>query len=46
VFVLLVILIVALFGLGSLNPLWWVAEAVLFFGAIRYAAIEGRLDPG
>lgn len=36
VFVLLLILILALFGLGFLNPLWWVAAAVLIFGGVHY----------
>ncbi|MFF1444287.1 hypothetical protein [Streptomyces sp. NPDC058295] len=40
-FVLLVILIVALFGLGFLHPLWWVAAAVLLFGATRYGRDRG-----
>ncbi|MDV9168846.1 hypothetical protein R6V09_01630 [Streptomyces sp. W16] len=35
-FVLLLILIVVLFGLGFLNPLWWVAAAVLVFAATRH----------
>ncbi|MCX4977983.1 hypothetical protein [Streptomyces sp. NBC_00620] len=35
-FVLLLILIVVLFGLGFLNPIWWVAAAVLVFGVTRY----------
>ncbi|MFD9187117.1 hypothetical protein ACFWCA_02705 [Streptomyces phaeochromogenes] len=34
-FVLLAILIVVLFGLGFMNPIWWVAAAVLVFGAGR-----------
>ncbi|MFF1741031.1 hypothetical protein [Streptomyces mirabilis] len=41
-FVLLLILIVVLFGLGFLSPLWWVAAGVLVFGATRY----GRGDVG
>ncbi|MCT9079167.1 hypothetical protein [Streptomyces fulvoviolaceus] len=40
-FVLLLILIVALFGLGFLDPLWWVAAAVLVFGATRYGRDRG-----
>lgn len=35
-FVLLVVLIVVLLGLGFLHPLWWVAAAVLLFGLSRY----------
>ena len=35
VFVSLLILIVVLFGLGFLHPLWWVAAAVLVFAATR-----------
>lgn len=41
-FVLLLILIVVLFGLGFLNPLWWVAAAVLLFGATRYGRDRGE----
>jgi hypothetical protein len=41
VFVLLVILMVALFGLGFLHPLWWAAAAVLLFGATRYGRDRG-----
>ncbi|MFI1399937.1 hydrophobic protein [Streptomyces sp. NPDC020681] len=33
---LFLILILALVGLGFLNPLWWVAAAVLIFGAVHY----------
>lgn len=40
-FVLLLVLIVVLFGLGFLNPLWWVAAAVLLFGATRYGRDRG-----
>ncbi|MFB9452114.1 hypothetical protein [Streptomyces antimycoticus] len=32
-FVLLLILIMVLFGFGFLNPIWWVAAAVLVYGA-------------
>jgi hypothetical protein len=39
--VLLLILIVVLFGLGFLHPLWWVAAAVLLFGATRYGRDRG-----
>ncbi|NEB79124.1 hypothetical protein G3I40_28470 [Streptomyces sp. SID14478] len=35
-FVLLLILLVVLFGLGFLNPLWWVFGAVLLFVGTRY----------
>jgi hypothetical protein len=41
VFVLLLILIVVLFGLGFLSPLWWVAAGVLVFGATRYGRGDG-----
>lgn len=34
--VLLVILVVALLGLGFLDPMWWVAGAVLIFAAVHY----------
>ncbi|WP_406334911.1 hypothetical protein [Streptomyces sp. NBC_00203] len=40
-FVLLLILIVVLFGLGFLHPLWWVAAAVMVFGATRYGRDRG-----
>ncbi|HET6355476.1 hypothetical protein [Streptomyces sp.] len=30
------ILFLALVGLGFLNPIWWVAAAVLIFGAVHY----------
>ncbi|MFF1839951.1 hypothetical protein ACFVXE_38260 [Streptomyces sp. NPDC058231] len=32
---LLLILLVALFGLGFLSPVWWVAAAVLIFGLVQ-----------
>ncbi len=35
-FVLLLVLIVVLFGFGFLNPIWWVAAAVVVFGVTRY----------
>ncbi|WP_373431231.1 hypothetical protein [Streptomyces turgidiscabies] len=35
-FVLLLILIVVLFGLGFINSFWWVAAAVLVYGATRH----------
>lgn len=35
-FVLLLCLIVVLFGLGFLSPVWWVAVAVLVFAAVQY----------
>lgn len=35
-FVLLLILIVVLFGVGFINPLWWVAAAVLVYGVTRH----------
>ncbi|MGA5448248.1 hypothetical protein ACPCVO_16515 [Streptomyces umbrinus] len=40
-FVLLLVLIVVLFGLGFLDPIWWVAAAVLVFGAARYGRDHG-----
>ncbi|MEC4019099.1 hypothetical protein, partial [Streptomyces sp. H27-D2] len=33
---LLLIPVVVLFGLGFLNPLWWVAAAVVVYGAVHY----------
>jgi hypothetical protein len=41
VFVLLLILIAALFALGFLHPIWWVAAAVLVYGATRNARDRG-----
>ena len=35
-FVLLLILVVALLGLGLLNPIWWMAAAALIFGLVHY----------
>ena len=35
-FVLFLILVVALLGLGLLNPIWWVAAAALIFGLVHY----------
>ncbi|MCX4908961.1 hypothetical protein [Streptomyces sp. NBC_00878] len=40
-FVLVLILVPVLFGLGFLDPIWWVAAAVLVFGATRYGRIRG-----
>ncbi|MFE1028041.1 hypothetical protein ACFW5I_26315 [Streptomyces sp. NPDC058818] len=40
-FALLLILLVVLFGLGFLNPIWWMAAAVLAYGITR-----GRPDRG
>ncbi|WP_336605646.1 hypothetical protein [Streptomyces sp. BA2] len=34
--VLLALLVVALFGLGFLNAMWWVAAAVLIFAVVHY----------
>lgn len=50
-FVLLLIIALILFGLGFLNPIWWVAAAVLVFGATRFGLDRGRgrgggADPG
>lgn len=41
VFVLLLIVALILFGFGFLNPIWWVAAAVLVFGATRYGRDRG-----
>jgi hypothetical protein len=41
VFVVLLILIAALFGFGFLHPIWWVAAAVLVYGATRHARDRG-----
>ena len=40
-FVLLLILIAVLFGFGFLQPIWWVAAAVLVYGATRYGRDRG-----
>ncbi|MET7594794.1 hypothetical protein ACWERY_26770 [Streptomyces sp. NPDC004082] len=40
-FVLLLILIAALFGLGFLHPILWVAAAVLVYGATRHVRDRG-----
>ncbi|MFF6877028.1 hypothetical protein ACFY9S_17140 [Streptomyces sp. NPDC012474] len=40
-FVLLLILIVALFGFGFLNPIWWVVGAVLVYGVTRHGRDRG-----
>ncbi|MFD3836397.1 hypothetical protein ACFWWC_09055 [Streptomyces sp. NPDC058642] len=40
-FALLLVLVVVLFGLGFLNPLWWVAAAVLVFSATRHGRDRG-----
>lgn len=40
-FFLLLALVVVLFGLGFLNSLWWVAAAVLVFGATRHGRDRG-----
>ncbi|MCL6668768.1 hypothetical protein [Streptomyces panaciradicis] len=52
-FVLLLILVAALFALGFLHPIWWVAAAVLVYGTTRYARDRGGVrgrgggsDPG
>jgi len=36
VFVLLLILVVALFGFGFLHPIWWAVAAVLLYGVTRH----------
>jgi hypothetical protein len=41
VFVLLLILIAVLFGFGFLQPIWWVAAAVLVYGATRHGRGRG-----
>jgi hypothetical protein len=41
VFVLLLILIVPLFGLGFLHPFWWLAAALLVFAAVRHGQDRG-----
>ncbi|MFF3707430.1 hypothetical protein [Streptomyces phaeochromogenes] len=40
-FVLILVLSVVLFGLGFLDPIWWVAAAVLVFGAAHYSRDRG-----
>ncbi|MER7106870.1 hypothetical protein [Streptomyces sp. NPDC000229] len=35
--VLLLLLLVALFGLGFLSPVWWLAAAALIFGLVHYS---------
>ncbi|MDX3380645.1 hypothetical protein PV682_04170 [Streptomyces niveiscabiei] len=40
-FVLLLVLIAVLFGFGFLHPIWWVAAAVLVYGAIRQGRDHG-----
>ncbi|MCZ4509077.1 hypothetical protein O3Q52_12850 [Streptomyces sp. ActVer] len=44
-FALLLVLILVLFGLGFLDPVWWVAAAVLVFGAAHYSRDRGG-SPG
>ncbi|GAA4090032.1 hypothetical protein [Streptomyces shaanxiensis] len=39
--VLLLILIAALFGFGFLDPIWWVAAAVLVYAATRHGRDRG-----
>jgi hypothetical protein len=53
VFVLILILIAALFGLGFLHPIWWVAAAVLVYGVAHHGrdrgggrSYSGGSDPG
>jgi hypothetical protein len=41
VFVLLLVLVAVLFGLGFLSPLWWVAAAVLLYAATRHGRDRG-----
>ncbi|MEU1039883.1 hypothetical protein ACFYP4_22295 [Streptomyces sp. NPDC005551] len=40
-FVLLVLVIAVLFGLGFLNPVWWVAAALLALAARRHRRDHG-----
>ena len=40
-FLLLLIIIAVLFGFGFLNPIWWVAGAVLVYGVTRHARDRG-----
>ncbi|MFM9442855.1 hypothetical protein [Streptomyces acidiscabies] len=40
-FVLLLVLVAVLFGFGFLHPIWWVAAAVLVYGAIRQGRDHG-----
>ncbi|MEV5799842.1 hypothetical protein [Streptomyces collinus] len=40
-FVLLLILIVTLVGLGFLHPFWWLAATVLVFAAVRHGRDHG-----
>ena len=40
-FVLLLILFAVLFGFGFLHPIWWVAAAVLAYGATRHGRGHG-----
>jgi hypothetical protein len=40
--VLLLVLIVVLFGLGFLDPLWWVAAAILLYGVTRHSRGRDR----
>nr|WP_202538554.1 hypothetical protein [Streptomyces sp. SID8379] len=42
---MLLLLAVALIGLGFLNALWWVAAIVVIFGAFRYGRTGGVYDP-
>ncbi|WP_405513619.1 hypothetical protein [Streptomyces canus] len=40
-FVLLLMLFAVLFGFGFLHPIWWVAAAVLAYGATRHGRGHG-----
>ncbi|WP_406181041.1 hypothetical protein [Streptomyces canus] len=40
-FVLLLILFAVLFGFGFVHPIWWVAAAVLAYGATRHGRGHG-----
>ncbi|MEV7890434.1 hypothetical protein ACWD3I_46220 [Streptomyces sp. NPDC002817] len=42
-FVALLIVALILFGFGFLNPLWWLAAAVLVFGSTRYGHNRGGI---
>lgn len=45
-FALLLIVAVILFGFGFLNPIWWMAAAVLLFDSKRYGRDRGRSQGG
>lgn len=45
-FALLLIVALILFGFGFLNPIWWMAAAVLFFDSTRYGRDRDRSRGG